>query len=209
MSTIRPIPALLIALAACETREPPGDPADASSLIADLNALHGDFIAALKKRHWSDAGAFETCVLGPETTVYRDDREEKEPGRSETFKAMLPGVRHDTYDSYWQENERARPIAPLDRGAMKLHVLTKAEDEKLEAIAEGARFREYWDTFRARYGNAVRVHISAAGFSEDRRQALIYYAASFDFLAAWGSYCLLKREGDRWEIAEEHCVWVS
>lgn len=199
-----------VTVSACGRREPPSaEPKDVEGAAPDVNVVHGDFIAALKKSLWSDADGFETCVLDPGTTVYRDDREEKDPDRWEEFLWRFPALRRDTYDSFWSANERARPIAPLDRGAMKLHVLTKAEDAELEAIAEGARFREYWDTFRARYGKAVRVRLSAVGFSEDRRQAVIYYSASFDFLAAWGSCCLLKREGDRWEIAEEHYMWIS
>ncbi len=182
---------------------------ESGDVVADANALHGDFIAALKRLHWSDSDAFETCVLEPETTLYEDDCEEKDPDRWEEFLWRLPALRRDTYDSFWSENERARPIAPLDRGAMKLHVLTRAEAAELKAIVNDDARADYWDIFRTRYGNAVRVGLSAPGFSQDRRQALIYYEAGFEWLGAWGSYCLLKREGPRWEIAAEYCVWQS
>lgn len=175
--------------------------------MPDMRVVHGDFIAALKKRHWSEPSAFETCVLDAETSV-RSSGEDRLSW--EELRVELPGLARDTYDSYRSENKGARPISPTDRGAMKLHVLTKAEDAELEAIlSDRNRMHEYWNAFRARYGNAVRVSLSVPGLSKDGKHALIYYAAYFDWLAAWGSYCLLKREGDRWEIAEEHCVWVS
>ncbi len=184
---------------------------ESGDAVADVNALHGDFIAALKRRYWSDPDpdAFETCVLHPEPTLYADDVELKEPVRWRGTKSNLPALRRDTYDSFWSQNERARPIAPLDRGAMKLKVLTKAEVAEFQALWETETNGEYWGTFHARYRNAVKVRLSAPGFSGARQHALIYYEVSFDYLAAWGSYCLLKREGDRWEIAEEHCVWQS
>ncbi len=177
---------------------------ESGDVVAGVNALHGDFIAALKRRHWSDPDAVETCVLEPETTVY------EEPTSWTVLRGKLPGLERGTYDSFWSENERARPIAPLDRGAMKLHVPTRAEDAELKAILHDVARADYWDIFRTRYGgNAVRVGLSAPGFSADRQQAVMYYEASFGYLAAWGSYCLLKRDGERWEIVEEHGVWVS
>ncbi len=182
---------------------------ESGNVVAGVNALHGDFIAALKRRHWSDPDAFETCVLEPETTLYSEDLEEKDPDRWRGFQSVLPALRRDTYDSFWSLNERARPIAPLDRGAMKLHVLTKAEVAEFHALWEKETNGEYWGTFHARYRNAVHVGLSAPGFSRDRQQVLIYYEASFGYLAAWGSYCLLKREGDHWEIAEVYNVWQS
>ncbi len=196
----------------CGTRDPSKaatSKQENANTVAEVNALHGDFIAALKRRYWSEDDGFETCVLHPEPTLYSDDVELKEPVRWRGSKSELPALRRDTYDSFWSQNERARPIAPLDRGAMKLKVLTKAEVAEFRALWEADTETDYWGTFRARYGNAVRVRLSAPGFSGDRQQAVIYYEASFDYLAAWGSYCLLKREGDRWEIVEEYGVWVS
>ncbi len=181
---------------------------ESGDAVADVNALHGDFIAALKRRHLSEAGDVETCVVDPEPTLYPDDLEEKEPDRWRGFQSVLPALRRDTYDSFWSQNERARPIAPLDRGAMKLHVLTKADVAEHKALID-ANTRAYWREFRARYGKAVRVGLSAPGFSGDQQQAVIYYEASFGALAAWGGYCLLKRDGERWEIVEEHGEWES
>jgi len=176
---------------------------ESGDVVADANALHGDLIAALKRRDWSGPDGFKTCVLEPETTVY------EEPWSWNELRGTLPRLELDTYDSFRSENERTRRIAPLDRGAMKLHVLTRAEDAELKAIWNDDARADYWKVFRARYGDAVRIRLSAPGFGQDRKQALIYYEAAFDDLAAWGSYCLLKREGARWEIAEEYCVWVS
>jgi len=177
---------------------------ETGSVVADVNALHGDFIAELKRRrNWSGPDAFEKCVLEPETTM------PEEPWSWDWVQAKFPGLERGTYDNFSSENERARPIAPLDRGAMKLHILTRAEAEEFDAILYDDNRTDYWDVFRNRHGKAVRVGLSAPGFSEDRQQALIYYEASFDWLAAWGSYCFLKRKGDRWEIAEEVCVWQS
>ncbi len=198
----------------CGKRDPSGaatSKQESGNSVAEVNALHGDFIAALKRRYWSDPDpdAFETCVLHPEPTLYSDDVELKEPVRWRGFQSVLPALRRDTYDSFWSLNERARPIAPLDRGAMKLHVLTKAEVAEFHALWETETNGEYWGTFHARYRNAVHVGLSAPGFSRDRQQVLIYYEASFGYLAAWGSYCLLKREGDHWEIAEVYNVWQS
>ena len=175
----------------------------AGAFVADANALHGDFIAALKKRHWSAPGAFEKCVLDPETIVDEDATSWDE------LEAELPGLERGTYDSFRSENERAKPIAPLDRGAMKLHVLSRAEAKELDAILHDVDRTDYWDVFHSRFGKAVRVGLSAPGFSADRKQALIYYEAHFDFLAGWTSYCLLKREGEHWEITEEYCVRQS
>lgn len=193
----------------CGTRDPSKaatSKQESDDSVADMNALHGDFIAALKRRHWSDPDpdAFETCVLDPETTVY------DEPAPWGLLREELPGLERDTHDSFCSENERARPIAPLDRGAMKLHVPTRAEDAELKAILHDDARGDYWDIFHTRFGrNAVRVGLSAPGFSADRQQAMIYYEASFDYLAAWGSYCLLKRDGERWEIVAEYCEWQS
>ena len=193
----------------CGRRDPstPGTSKQEAGAVADVNALHGDFIAALKRRHWSGPDGFEKCVVEPETTVdsLADSR------RSwDNLRAKLPGLERGTYDSFWSENERARPVAPLDRGAMKLQVLTKEEDAQLKAILHSdTQTEDYWGIFRKRYGSAVRIGLSAPGFSGNEKQALIYYEAAFDYLGAWGSYCLLKREGDSWEIAKEYCVWQS
>jgi hypothetical protein len=181
---------------------------ETGSVVADVNALHGDLIAALKRRHWSGPDGFEKCVLEPETTVY-----DLRPSW-DRLRTKLPGLERGTYDNFWSENERARPAAPLDRGAMKLQVMTKEEHAQLEAILEDMQTEDgqpedYWEVFRKRYGRAVCIGLSAPAFSSDQKQALIYYEASFGWLAAWGSYCLLKREGDRWEIADEYCAWTS
>jgi len=196
-------PILVWALLPCCCGRAAQSKRETGDVVADANALHGDFIAALKTDHWSAPGAFEKCVLGPETTV------EKEPASWDELQAELPGLERGTYDSFRSGNERAQPVAPLDRGAMTLHVLSEAEVAELDAILDDVARTDYWDVFRTRYGNAVHVGLSAPGLSGDRRQALIYYAARFDYLAGWGSYCLLKRAGDRWEIAEEYCVWQS
>ncbi|MHC4137616.1 MAG: hypothetical protein ACYS0K_21940 [Planctomycetota bacterium] len=195
-------------VAACRGRELPKSAAsnEASALASDVNALHGDFIAALKRRDWSGPDGFEKCVLEPETTPDSDDRA---PDRFEGFLWMFPALRRDTYDSFRSANERPRPVAPLDRGAMKLRVLTRAEAAELKAILHDNDRSDYWGILRNRYGTDLRIGLSAPGFSGDRKQAMIYYEAGFDWLGSWGSYCLLKREGDRWEIADEYCVWQS
>jgi hypothetical protein len=177
---------------------------ETGDVVADVNALHGDFIAALKRLHWSGPDGFEKCVLEPETTVEDDPR-----ASWDRLRAKLPGLERGTYDSFWSENERARPVAPLDRGAMKLRVLTRAEAAELKAILHDNDRSDYWDILRNRYGTDLRIGLSAPGFSGDRKQAMIYYEAGFDWLGSWGSYCLLKREGDRWEIAGEYCCWAS
>jgi hypothetical protein len=93
---------------------------------------------------------------------------------------------------------------------MKLQVMTKEQYARLKAILEDdMQTEDYWEVFRKGFGRAVRIGLSAPGFSGDRRQALICYEAGFGWLGSWGSYCLLKREGDRWEIADEYCVWTS
>jgi len=195
---------LITLLSCCATPDASTSAQEGGDVTARVNALHGDFIAALKRRHWSDADGFEKCVLEPETTVHDYRASWKQLG------AKLPGLERGTYDSFWSENECVRPVAPLDRGAMKLQVLTKEEDAQLKAILHSEmQTEDYWGIFRKRYGSAVRIGLSAPGFSGDEKQALIYYEAAFDYLAAWGSYCLLKREGDRWEIADEYCAWQS
>jgi len=177
---------------------------ESGDVVAGVNALHGDFIAALKRLHWSGPDGFEKCVVEPETTL------DEEPRSWDDLREELPGLERRTYDRFWPENERARPVAPLDRGAMKMQVLTKEEDAQLKAILHSdTQTEDYWGIFRKRYGSAVRIGLSAPGFSGKEKQALIYYEASFDYLGAWGSYCLLKREGAHWEIADEYCVWQS
>lgn len=204
---------LALALLSCRCgRRGPSRPAtskqETGSVVADVHALQGDFIAALKRRHWSGPDGFEKCVLEPETTV--DSLADERDRSWDELRAELPGLERGTYDSFWSENERARPVAPLDRGAMKLQVLTKDEDAQLKAILHSEmQTEDYWGIFRKRYGSAVRIGLSAPGFSGDEKQALIYYEAGFDWLGSWGSYCLLKREGDRWEIAGEYCFWQS
>ena len=160
------------------------------------------------RHYWADPDpdAFETCVVEQGTVV--DER--RTPW--DDLRENLPGIERNTYDSFWSKNERAWPTAPLDRGAMKLHVLTRAEDSQLKAILRDVDRTDYWGIFGTRYGNAVRVGLSAPGFSADRQQAVIYYEASFGDLAACaacGCYCILKRGGDRWEIVAEYCVWES
>jgi hypothetical protein len=92
---------------------------------------------------------------------------------------------------------------------MELLVLTKEEHARLKAI-EHDETQHYWEAFRKRYGeSAVLIGLSAPGFSDDRKQALIYYEAAFDYLGAWGCYCLLKRDGEHWEIVDESGVWES
>jgi hypothetical protein len=188
----------------CATPDAPRSAQEGGDVSAYVNALHGDVIAALKRRHWTGPNGPEKCVLKPETTLY-DFR-----ASWNRLRAELPGLERATYHSFWSENERARPIAPLDRGTMKLQVMTKEEDAQLEAILyDDMQTEDYWQVFRNRYGEAVRIGLSAPGFSKDRQQALIYYEAGFGWLGAWGCYCLLKREGDRWEIAEECSAWES
>jgi hypothetical protein len=199
----------LALLSTCCGRRDPSKPAtskqETGSIVADVHALEGDFIAALKRRrNWSGPDGFEKCVLEPETAVY-----ERRTSWN-VLRAELPGLERGTYDNFWSENERARPVAPLDRGAMKLQVMTKEEYAQLEAILhDDMQTEDYWEVFRKRYGEAVRIGLSAPGFSGDRKQALIYYEAAFDWLGSWGSYCLLKREDDRWEIGGEYCVRQS
>ena len=204
---------LALALLSCRCgRRDPSKPAtskqETGSAVADVHALEGDFIAALKRRHWSGPDGFEKCVLEPETPF---DSLADERGRSwDELRAELPGLERGTYDNFWSENERARPIAPLDRGAMKLQVMTKEEYAQLKAILEDdMQTEDYWEVFRKRYGIAVRIGLSAPGFSRDRQQALGYYEAGFGWLGSWACYCLLKRDGDRWEIAGEYCIRQS
>ena len=195
----------------CGTGDQPSreTPKQDGGAVTDVPALHGDFITALKRRHWSGPDGFKKCVLEPETPIA--SMEDHVLIRSwDGLRAELPGLGRDTYDSFWSQNKRARPIAPLARSTMKVRLLTKEEDAHLTAVLHGeAGPRDYWPIFRQRYGSAVRIGLSAPGFSGDQNQALIYYEAAFGNLGAWGSYCLLKREGDSWKIAAEYCVWQS
>ena len=178
----------------------------------DANAIHGDFIAALKERKWSDPGGFEKCVLRPQTIAYTKDRltrRLKEPDRWRAFRKWLPALRRDTYDSFWAENQQAKPVAPKGEIPMQVHVLTEAECAELEAIRDSDRVREYWGIFRSRYGKAVAVSLGAPGVSRDGKQALIYCVAWWDKKAAWGSLFLLVHKGGHWEVADEYTVWMS
>src|SRR5262245_48139174 len=80
-------------------RHDPAKPAtskqESGSVVADVNALHGDLIAAVKRRHWSGPDGFEKCVVEPETTVYDYRASWKQ------LQAKLPGLERDTYDSFW------------------------------------------------------------------------------------------------------------
>jgi hypothetical protein len=76
---------LTLALLSCRCgRRDPSKPAtskqETGSVVADVHALEGDFIAALKRRrNWSGPDGFEKCVLEPETTV--DSLATNETGR--------------------------------------------------------------------------------------------------------------------------------
>jgi hypothetical protein len=179
-----------------ETRAPP----------TDLSTVHSNFLAALWKRDWSGDDGFDVCVLDPETSVDSSVEDRMTLGWLQT---KLPTLKQGTYTNYLSKNRDVRPVNPADPGCVRIHLLTKSEGDELKASRRADDPGAFWEAFRARYGNAVHIRLSVPGLSKDGKQALIYYVASFEADAAWGSYCLLKPQGARWEIVEEYCAWQA
>jgi len=193
---------LAIALLARCSSDSPSEGSDIS--VSEMNRIHGGFVAALKRRHWAGPDGFEMCVLGSQTVTYGDDSGDEEPGRWERFHEQLPSLRRDAYDSYWKNNEEPRTVAPAGPIPMRVHVLNQTDIAELEKDDDA-----FWESFRDRFDNAVRVYLSTPGVSTDGQQALIYYEASFYWLAAWGGYALMTRQEGQWVIVKEWILWES
>ena len=86
------------------------------------------------------------------------------------------------------------------------HVITMPRSRLIELF----RTNNAWEAFYASYpGSAGYVEFSRAGLSQDGATALVYVGHVYGGLAGEGCFCVLRRNGDRWNVESPHRVWVS
>ena len=185
-----------------------------------VNLIYDEFFKAITKRYGADgttgnlvayhAGDLDlgTLVIRCKTATYSRDVEREEPDRWDTFRRRLPSLRRDTYNEYWVRNEVRHELTLKKAGGWRLRLL--GEDEYAEVEAAGKRDGSgFWNTFYVRFPDSQRVSISAPGISPDGKQVLLYFCSAFGSMAASGTYYLMEKRGDSWEITDAAVVWVQ
>jgi hypothetical protein len=106
------------------------------------------------------------------------------------FHGKLPGLRRDTFESFWRRN--LDPTVPVFDQAGRFPVV-------FEEVGPN------WALFAFDHPSAMLLCVSAMGFSRDGRQGMVYVV----FPNCLGAYYLVGRDGGRWRITEEWDAWVS
>lgn len=127
-----------------------------------------------------------------------------EPKRWGLLHADMDGLRRDTYDSFWRrqaiERIEAAGLAKVDD--LHVRVLTGAE---VDAVLNSVEVEFELERYSKAFPDSVFLQFSGIGFSDDRRQALVFVEA----VGWYGSYYLLEQKGGRWKIVDDCEVWVS
>ena len=116
--------------------------------------------------------------------------------RWERFRAEMPSLGRDTYDSFWSAN----PIAPKapKKAAGKLVRLTTPD--ALKGLVTGVRgHRQVQLKYEAAFPGCRIIATSALGLSRDGGQALAYV---HDLSDSSGGYELLTKRDGRWRIVK-------
>jgi hypothetical protein len=120
----------------------------------------------------------------------------------------LPTLSKETIDDFGSRNQK--PVTLTDRFNLKLKINFVGEEinKLFENNAVGGK--DGWKIFNKKYPNANGIiSISRVGFNKSKTQALISVSHSCGSLCGEGSYKLLKKKNNNWEIEKSFTTWVS
>lgn len=162
--------------------------------------------AALLPEQWpvKDAKA-RSLVLREETTTY---------SQCEPSGPPVQGEWRDVLEAYRRENAQPRKVlAGRDLG-LPYVVLALADFKTIMTWNPADPSVLGWNLFYRRYPDSGGyINVSAVGFDESRRRALVYMGHWCNNLCGSGTYYLLERTNDKWRQVRpdglRNCAWAS
>jgi hypothetical protein len=190
---------------------PAGTQATAESVApSDDYAVYVDFI---RQTSWQRA-EIEKTPVDAFVIMAKTDINDVGPSTLDQWqqydymKRQFPELDPSTLRSFGIRNAKAAQLLAKEFHDLTVVLLSRREIRKL--FPRSALLTASWEGFYRRFPHAQGVlTFSCVGFSDDRRQALLYYGNQWDGLAGTGELLLLTWDGGRWVIARRMNVWVS
>lgn len=85
------------------------------------------------------------------------------------------------------------------------YILFSSEDSKKVFNEDN----DDWNYFRDTYKMEEIINLSRVSFSSDRKEVILYYDYSADYLAGAGFSARLKKNKDKWILVQHECLWES
>jgi len=171
--------------------------------VADANEIY----RLLVERQFTDE--INLIVVQAETTscpMYEDESARKEWNQSQTLHEMLkesmPELSPQTLDNYLEVNKSSKQLSGANLGIY--YVLVRKSD------LPGGEFDHFWASFYKKYPNSSGLlFFSDVGFNDRHDQAFVYAGKTCGGLCGIGEYVLLRKVNGKWEIRQEHELWIS
>lgn len=120
------------------------------------------------------------------------------------FKQTFSELKPETIEDFNSKNKKS---SSLERNFPTKNEYFLISDEELKLFF-GKTLD--WQGFYKKYPNSGGYHtFSRAGFSEDKKQALVYTAHSCGGLCGEGQYYFLKNENGEWKVVKKQMTWIS
>jgi hypothetical protein len=140
-----------------------------------------------------------------------DPADAQQAGADGTFAAQaqksIPMAQWDTLNDYLAQTKHEQQLPWLFALDARYVFI---ETSKLKQLGEQEYHGGFWSSFYAYYPDAHGlISFSNIGFNQAHTQAFVYVEHSCDFTCGTGTYVLLEKRGDTWEVVDQLGVWIS
>jgi len=169
-------------------------------IMADEYKVYSDALSQLARLPEGK----DMLVIREMTTVGRQEFDERH--RSYLKKNFGEKINDHLINQFGAVN--AKPVTLQDKFSDSLNIvlISKAEEDKIfDPIEEG------WKRFYLKYPQSTGIiELSRVAFDANRRKALVYYGALFDYgKGGIGYYVLLERISDGWIVEKKVKCWIA
>jgi hypothetical protein len=144
----------------------------------------------------------ESIVVSERTDFDHHIREIKENASLERLFLFLPALERSTLEDLLAENSSSSSIAAFD--TKKRLIILSDEEEK--AIFKTGRWDQFWKQYKSSQGIMT---LSKIGFSNDRKQAILYYGNGCGEKCGAGGLAYFRFDGVEWKLELIFPMWIS
>jgi len=120
----------------------------------------------------------------------------------------LPTLSKETIDDFGTRNQKSVTLTDKFNLKLKINFVGEEINKLFENNAVGGK--DGWEIFNKKYSNANGfISVSRVGFNKSKTQALIAVSHSCGWRCGEGSYKLLTKKNNTWEIEKSFTTLVS
>ncbi|HEX8566604.1 MAG TPA: hypothetical protein VF648_13240 [Pyrinomonadaceae bacterium] len=121
---------------------------------------------------------------------------------------ILPPLLKETVDDFSSRNQKSATLTNKFDLNVKINFVGEEINKLFENNAVGGK--DGWKIFNKKYPNANGIiEVSRVGFNKSKTQALISLGQSCGWLCGNGSFRLLTKKNNKWEIENTYTTWNS